>query len=161
MYSVLPSLVFVTLPSRPSSRFHPIAPRLSLFSVPPAFSALKSPCTLSCQLARRPIQPNHFPLFPHPVNIAHTPTPANPFRSIVSAHFPSPPGGGGYSQLALPPLPMGARFHSVPNSFKRNTYKKLGGGCQRSAWSAPLGSLPLYFVTSLPQFRYTISRHSP
>lgn len=80
MYSVLPFPVFVTLPSRPSSRFRPIAPSLCLLS---AFSALKSPCTLSCQLARRPNQPNRFPLFSHPVNIAHTPTPANPFRSIV------------------------------------------------------------------------------
>jgi hypothetical protein len=149
MYSVLPFLVFVTLPSRPSSRFHPISPCLCLFSVPSAFSALKSPCTLSCQLARRPIQPNRFPPFPHPVNIAATPTPAIPFRSIVSAHFPSPPG------VVVTPNSLSLHSQWVPGSTPPPTplnatlTKKPGG-----AASDPHGPLPR-FVTSL--LRYVLT----
>jgi len=41
------------------------------------------------------------------------------------------------------------------------TLTKRSGASQRSAWSASLGSLPLYFITSLPRFRYTICRDSP
>jgi len=61
-----------------------VAPVLSSpSSVPSVISALNSPRNLSYQLARRPNQPNHFPLFPHPVNIVHTRTLASSFHSIV------------------------------------------------------------------------------
>src|SRR5208282_4965877 len=57
--------------------------RHSLFSVASANSALKSPYNPNTQLCLSLPQPNHFPLFPHPVNIAHTTTRANPLSSIV------------------------------------------------------------------------------
>jgi len=76
--------MLVALPTQPSFGLDPVVP---LFSSPSsatsANSASKSPRSLIADNRPHPQQPNRFPLFPHPVNIAHTPTPANPFRSIV------------------------------------------------------------------------------
>ena len=75
-----------------------------LFSVSPAPS-----CDLTPQQSQRSEQPSHFPLFPHPVNIAHTPTPANPFRSIVYFTALCPTGVGGlYHSHHVP-------SHSMPH----------------------------------------------
>ena len=63
-----------------SPRLSPAPLSFSVNSVP---SVLRFPLNRSSQLFRHARQPNRFPLFPHPVNIAHTPAPANPFRSIV------------------------------------------------------------------------------
>jgi len=38
--------------------------------------------------------PNPFLLFPQPVNIRRTPSPATPFLSVLYSHVPSTPGGG-------------------------------------------------------------------
>jgi hypothetical protein len=53
------------------------------FSVNTVSSVLKSPRNAATQSTHSYLQPNRFPLFPHPVNIAHTPTPANPFSSFT------------------------------------------------------------------------------
>jgi hypothetical protein len=75
--------VFVILRSS-SRRLPQTAPSPSpLLSAPSANSALKSPRSHTSQLSRPIKQPNSFPLFPHPVNMAHTQTPANPSPSIV------------------------------------------------------------------------------
>ena len=53
------------------------------FSVNSLPSVLRSPRSRATQHCPKQPQPNHFPLFPHPVNIAHTPAPTSPLRSIV------------------------------------------------------------------------------
>jgi hypothetical protein len=87
--------MIVVVPSSPSAKLKPIIPSLSsLVSVPSANSALKSPRSHSSQLSAPAKPPNHFPLFPHPVNIARTETPANPSSSIVYFTTLCIPGGG-------------------------------------------------------------------
>jgi hypothetical protein len=74
--------MLVALPTQPFFGLDPVVPLLSSSSsVNSLPSMLKSPPNPATQPCPKP-QPNRFPLFPHPVNIAHTPTPANPFRSI-------------------------------------------------------------------------------
>src|ERR1700730_9961906 len=76
--------MLVALPTQPSFGLDPVVPLFSSpFSVNSANSASKSPRNPAIQLTTYAQQPARFPLFPHPVNIAHTPTPANSFRSIV------------------------------------------------------------------------------
>ena len=76
--------MLVALPTQPSFGLDPVVPLFSspfsVNSVPSVLKSPRNPAILPTPYAQRP---NHFPLFPHPVNIAHTPTPANPFRSIV------------------------------------------------------------------------------
>jgi hypothetical protein len=100
--------MLAALPTQPSFGLGPIVPLFpSLFSVT---SALKSRRGLTTQLATREHQPNHFPLFPHPVNIARAGTPANPFPSIVYFTNPGHPGGGGTCASRL----LGS--HSTPRA---------------------------------------------
>ena len=186
---MLPFLVFVTLLSPPSSRFRQIAPGLTpLFSPPSATSVLKSPRNPVTQPAHSGDQPTRFPLFPHPVNIAHTPSPANPFSCTACSHFPSHRGVGAIdaslplrSPLApsstLPPYspttPLNATLTKLSasvdskqltqplNPLNATLTENSGGPPAIRMVPLPLGSLPLYFITSLPRFGYTISRHSP
>ena len=72
-------------------------------------------------------KPSDFPLFPHPVNMAHTETPANPSSSIVYFTLLCIPGGGGPGAPHLPVPVFNTALH-IPNPFRRNAYKKLGGG---------------------------------
>jgi hypothetical protein len=103
--------MLAALPTQPSFGLGPIVPLFpSLFSVTSATSALKSRRGLTTQLATREHQPNHFPLFPHPVNIARAGTPANPFPSIVYFTNPGHPGGGGTCASRL----LGS--HSTPRA---------------------------------------------
>ena len=55
---------------------------------------LRRPVTITLPLQSM-YSPNFFPLFPHPVNMQCTRTPASPAFSWASAHFPSLGGGGG------------------------------------------------------------------
>lgn len=88
--------MLVALPTQPSFGLNPVVPLFSsLFSVTSATSALKSPRSPIADFCPHPHQPNHFPLFPHPVNIAHAGTPASPFPSIVYFTTSVHPGGGG------------------------------------------------------------------
>jgi hypothetical protein len=76
--------MLVALPTQPSFGLAPIVPLFSSpFSVTSVPSVLKSPRNPATQPTTYAQQPTRFPLFPHPVNITHTPTPANPFSSIV------------------------------------------------------------------------------
>src|SRR5580704_3013154 len=81
---MLPFPMLAALPTQPSFGLDPVVPLFSsTFSVNSLPSALKAPRNPATQHCPKQPQPNRFRLFPHPVNIAHTPTPANPFRSIV------------------------------------------------------------------------------
>ena len=167
--------MLVALPTQPSFGLAPVVPPFSSpFSVTSANSALKSPRSLIADFPPHPHQPNRFPLFPHPVNIAHTPTPANPFSSIVyftvlctrdfSRLLPSPIA----PFLSHTPInPLDATLTSLPVNVDSKqltqslsplnaTLTKKRGTCQRSTWFRSSGSLPLYFITSLPRFGYTI-----
>lgn len=86
--------------------------RLPLFSVnsahgacPDLIGALKSPRSLTTQLATHPHQPNHLPLFPLRANVAPTETPANSSPSLVYSTISGYPGGGGNHPL----VPAGSR----------------------------------------------------
>jgi len=169
--------MLVALPTQPSFGLAPVVPPFSsLFSVTSANSALKSPRSLIANInfRRHRQQPTRFPLFPHPVHIAHTPTPANPFSSIVyftvlctrdfSRLLPSPIA----PFLSHTPInPLDATLTSLPVNVDSKqltqslsplnaTLTKKRGTCQRSTWFRSSGSLHLYFITSLPRFGYTI-----
>jgi hypothetical protein len=103
--------MLAALPIRSSIGLDPIVPLFpSLLSVTSATSALKSPRSLTTKPVARKHQPNHFPLFPHPVNIARAGTPANPFFSIVYFTNPGYPGGRG----TYPSRPL--RSHLTPRA---------------------------------------------
>jgi hypothetical protein len=123
---MLPFFMLVALPTRPSFGLDPIIPLFSsLFPATSVTSALKSPRNLTTQINPPRQQPDHFPLFPQPVDIQRTATPvyperprrganyraataANPFRSIVYSTFLwIPPGWGARASLPLRP-------HSTP-----------------------------------------------
>jgi hypothetical protein len=163
---MLPFHMLVVLPTRPSPRLDPFVPlSSSLFSVT---SALRSPRSVSTELPTREHQPNHFPLFPHPVNIAHAGTPvyperlgrgANPSSSIVYFTTCGYPGGGVIC------LSRRLRSHLTPcantpaarlSPLDATLTKNQGRPHIRRRSLRPSVSLPLYFITSLPQFRYTI-----
>lgn len=101
--------MLAALPTQPSFGLDPIVPLFpSLFSVTSAPSALRSPRSPIAEFHPVAQQPNHFPLFPHPVNIAHAGKPANPSSSIVyftTSRYP----GGGVSTHSLT-----RRFRSMP-----------------------------------------------
>jgi hypothetical protein len=67
-------------------------PLFSVTSVPSALKATRSPIA---EFRRAAHQPNRFPLFPHPVNIEHAGTPANPSPSAVYFTTSVYPAGGG------------------------------------------------------------------
>jgi hypothetical protein len=108
---MLPFHMLAALPTQPSFGLDPIVPLFpSLFSVTSATSALSSPRSPIADFCPHPHQPNHFPLFPHPVNIARAGTPANPFPSIVYLTIPGHPGGRGTCASRL----LGS--HSTPRA---------------------------------------------
>src|SRR5579863_4772705 len=92
-------------------------PRLSAaplsFSVNSLPSVLRFPLDRSSQLFRHARQPNRFPLFPHPVNIVHTPTPANPFRSIVYFTVLSAQGFSRVRPSPITPFPSHAPINPL------------------------------------------------
>jgi hypothetical protein len=101
--------MLAALPTHPSPRLDPFVPLLSsLFSVTSATSALKSPRSPIAEFNPLVQSPNHFPLFPHPVNIAHAQTPINPSPSIVYFTTSSHPGGGASEHSRA------RRFRSMP-----------------------------------------------
>jgi hypothetical protein len=92
---MLPFHMLAALPTHPSPRLDPIVALFSsLFSAPSVPSALKSTPSPIAEFYPATQQPNHFRLFPHPVNIAHAQTPANPSPSIVYFTTSVHPGGG-------------------------------------------------------------------
>lgn len=100
--------MLAALPIWSSFGLDPIIPHFSsLFSATLVTSALKFPRGLTTQLHTREHQPNHFPLFPHPVNIAHAGTPANPSSSIVYFTTSGYPRDGGICP---------SRPHSTPRA---------------------------------------------
>jgi hypothetical protein len=103
--------MLAALPTQPSFGLDPVVPLISsLFSVTSATSALRSRRSPIADFCQHPRQPNHFPLFPHPVNIARAGTPANPFFSIVYFTNPGYPGGRG----TYPSRPL--RSHLTPRA---------------------------------------------
>ena len=103
--------MFAAFPTHLSPRLNPFVPLFSsLFSVTSVTSALKSPRSPIAEFHPAAQQPNHFPLFPHPVNIAHAQTPANPSPSIVYFTTSVYPGGRGTS----PSRPL--RSHLTPRA---------------------------------------------
>ena len=122
---MVPCFMLVAPSPLPSVPLKPIIPSFS--SLVSANSALKSPRSHSSQLSQPAEPPNHFPLFPHPVNTAHTETPANPSSSVVYFTLLCIPGGGGPGAPHLPAPVFNTALH-IRNPFRRNAYKKLGGG---------------------------------
>ncbi len=151
--------MLVALPTQPSLGLDPVVP---LFSSPSSVnsmpSVLRSPRNRAAQRYPKP-QPNYFPLFPHPVNIAHTPTPANPFRSIVyftvlctplfSRFLPSPiapspshtPINPLYATLTSLPVNIGSKQLTQSLSPLKATLTKNPGG----PTSAPSALLTIHY----------------
>ncbi len=116
--------------------------RLPLFSVnsahgacPDLIGALKSPRSLTTQLATHPHQPNHLLLFPLRVNVAPTETPANSSPSIVYFTTTGHPGSGGPHPLVparsrslpsprLAPTPHTSRLNATLTRPNANTHSK-------------------------------------
>jgi hypothetical protein len=132
----------------------------SLFSVTSANSALRSPRSPIAESHPVAQQPNHFPLFTHPVNIEHAQMPANPSPSIVYFTTSVCPGGWGLRALSRSPLSLHAMSHAcsrpVHNSFKRNTYKKTGATLRLPCIAPPRYSLLTTHYSLSPPFGYTI-----
>jgi hypothetical protein len=100
--------MLAALPARTSPGLDPMVPLFSsLFS---ASSALRSPRSLIADFCAHPHQPNHFPLFPHSVNIAHARTPANSSPSILYFTTSAYPRSGGTYPCRRP------RPHSTPRA---------------------------------------------
>ena len=110
--------MLAALPTHPSPRLNPFVPLLSsLFSVTSATSALKSPRSPIAEFNPLVQSPNHFPLFPHQVDIEHAQTSVYPERLGRGAN-PSPfivyfttsvyPGGGASEHS------LARRFRSIP-----------------------------------------------
>jgi hypothetical protein len=92
---MLPFHMLAALPTHPSPGLNHFVPLFSsLFSATSVPSVLKSPRSPFAEFHPVTQQPNHFPLFPHPVNIAHAQTSANPSPSIVYIITSVHPGGG-------------------------------------------------------------------
>jgi hypothetical protein len=151
VYSVLPFPVFVTLPSRPPSRFRPIAPSLPLFSAPSVTSVLISPRHDFSQLYRPTMQPHTFPLFPHPVNMAHTQKPANSYPSIVYFTLLCIPGKIDAAAPMPPPFaPSRLVINVSPLSatFTKNTGAPLSPSrTSNYSYSLPTTHSPHHFAT--------------
>jgi hypothetical protein len=156
LYSVLQFLVFVRSASPSSSRFRQIAPSLPIFSAPSTNAASKSPRNPSSQLPQPAEPPTDFPLFPHPVNMAHTQTPANPFPSIVYFTLLCIPGVWGTSgPIRSTPLP--GELRSRPTTPLDATLTENQGG--PSGLASPPPSL---FTTHYPLLTSPIiSLHYP
>jgi len=111
---VLPLRVITASLSLVSDQSESLVPfSLSFFSLPAAafvHSLSKSSHNVTTQSYPRRHQSNHFHLFPHPVNIQRTGTPANPFRSIAYFTILWTPRGWG----TCAPLPP--RSHSTPGA---------------------------------------------
>jgi len=164
---MLPFYMLAALPILPSFGLDPMVPLFpSLFSVPSATSALKSPRDPIAEFHPAAQQLNHFPLFPHLVNIAHAETPANPSPSIVYITTSVYAGGGGSAHPRTPfslHATSHACSHPARNPFKRNAYKKTGSPLARLAPSlltTNYSLLTTHYSLSRP-IRYTIpSRHT-
>jgi hypothetical protein len=158
---MLPFHMLAALPAQPSPGLDPFVPLFpSLFSVT---SALKSRRGLTTQFATREHQPNHFPLFPHPVNIAHAGTPANPFPSIVYFTNPGHPGGGGTcaSRLLGSHSTPRARTLAATLSPLDATLTQMHGGPRASYQRAARYSLLTTHYSLSQSIGYTIpSRHT-
>jgi hypothetical protein len=109
---MLPFPVFVTLLSR---RFLDPPKSLQVFFATFATPALKSPLRQSSQLYGPTDQPTRFPLFPHPVNMAHTRKPASPSPSIVYSTLLCIPG----KMDAAAPTPSRRRPLLFPSAARR------------------------------------------
>jgi len=109
---MLPFRVFVTLLSR---RFLDPPKSLQVFFATFATPALKSPLRQSSQLYGPTDQPTRFPLFPHPVNMAHTRKPASPSPSIVYSTLLCIPG----KMDAAAPTPSRRRPLLLPSAARR------------------------------------------
>jgi hypothetical protein len=131
---VLPCSVFVILPSS-SHRLPQIAPSLSpLRSAPSAIGvypdrvgALKSQRNASSQLPHPAKQPTHHPLFPHPVNMAHTEKPANPFSSTIYFTLLCIPGIGRTSN-PIRSMSLPGELRSPPTTPLDATLRENQGG---------------------------------
>jgi hypothetical protein len=150
--------MLAALPTHPSPRLDPFVPLLSsLFSVTSATSALKSPRSLIAEFHPLAQSPNHFPLFPHPVNIAHAQTPIKPFPLYRLLHNFRIPRGWGLRALSRAPLSLPAMLHAgsrpVHNSFKRNAYKKTGAPPRQPCTAPPHYSPP---TTHFPHHSATL-----
>jgi hypothetical protein len=158
---MLPFHMFAALPTRTSPGLDPIVPLFpSLFS---ATSALGSPRSPIADFCPHPHQPNHFPLFPHPVNIARAGTPANPFPSIVYFTNPGHPGGGGTcaSRLLGSHSTPRARTLAATLSPLDATLTQMHGGPRASYQRAARYSLLTTHYSLSQSIGYTIpSRHT-
>jgi hypothetical protein len=111
---MLPFHMLDALPTQPSFGLDPIVPLFPpLFSVTSATSAVRSPRSPIADFCPHPHQPNRFPLFPHPVNIARAGTPANPFPSIVYFTTSGHPGGRGTHASRLLGTPSTPRARTL------------------------------------------------
>src|SRR5580692_11732703 len=106
---MLPFHMLAALPTHLSPGLNHFVPLFfSLFSVTSANSALRSPRSPIAEFHPVAQQPNHFPLFTHPVNIEHAQMPANPSPSIVYFTTSVCPGGGASGHS------LARRFRSMP-----------------------------------------------
>ncbi len=155
---MLPFHMLAALPTHPSPTLDPFVPLFSsLFSVTSATSALKSPRSPIAEFHRAAQPPNHFPLFPHPVNIAHAGTPANLSFSTIYFTTSVYPGGGGpaapciiFKTAPTPVTPLDATLT-----------KKRGAPPRQPCTALPRYSLHTTHYSPSPPIRYTIhSRHT-
>ena len=129
-------------------------PLFSVTSVPSALKATRSPIA---EFRRAAHQPNRFPLFPHPVNIEHAGTPANPSPSAVYFTTSVYPAGGGpaapciiFKTAPTPVTPLDATLT-----------KKRGAPPRQPCTTLPRYSLHTTHYSPSPPIRYTIpSRHT-
>jgi hypothetical protein len=163
---MLPFHMLAALPTHPSPRLDPFVPLFSsLFFLTSATSALKSPRSPIAEFHPVAQPPSHFPLFPHPVNIAHAETPATPSPSIVYFTTSVYPGGWGLRALSRASFSLHAMSRScscpVRNPFRRNAYKKAGAPPCQPCTALPRYSLLTTHYSPSPTIRYTIpSRHT-
>jgi hypothetical protein len=163
---MLPFHMLVALPTHPSPRLYPFAPLFSsLFSVTSVPSALKSARSPIAEFHRAAQPPNHFPLFPHPVNIEHAGTPANPSPSIIYFTTSVYPGGGTstYSHARhcrSMPCPKPAAALSI-TPLNATLTKKQGAPPRQPCTAPPRYSLLTTHYSPSPTIRYTMaSRHT-
>jgi hypothetical protein len=127
-----------------------------LFSANSVPSVLESPRSHPSQLSQLAKQPTAFPLFPHPVNMAHTRTPANLFPSIVYFTLLCRPGDR-VPTAAVPshshprPLPSPTlRPPTIPLDATLTKNKGVGiptpraTGSEPSARNNPSPSIPVF-----------------
>ena len=155
---MLPFHMLAALPVQPS-------PRLALLRSTSVPSALKSPRSPIAEFLPASQPPNHFPLFPHLVNIAHAQTPATPSLSIVYFTTSVHPGGGASTHsLACHflPMPCPTPAHALSVTPLDATLTKISGVPHAIlAPRYPRYSLLTTHYSLSSTIRYTIpSRHT-